>query len=136
MTQKKFTINVTAHYSGTLNVEAASESEATDKANALLREGKMPMFEFGDILAVDEPEEVGDDNDPMQDLMNDLWKNSPDFLLTDLSGRGFASKVKADHLRNYTDDQEDQKMINEWLVSSSTGDELRLDSEATKITRI
>lgn len=136
MTQKKFTINVTAHYSGTLTVEAVSKSEATDKANALLREGKMPMFEFGDILSVDEPEEAIDGNDPMQDLMNALWKNRPDFLLTDLSGRGFTSKVKADHLRNYTDDQEDQRMINEWLASPSAGDELRLDSEATKITRI
>ena len=58
MTQKKFTINVTAHYCGTLTVAAASESEATDKANALLREGKMPMFEFGDILSLDDPEEA------------------------------------------------------------------------------
>ena len=124
MTQKKFTINVTAHYSGTLTVEAASESEATDKANALLREGKMPMFEFGDILSLDDPEGVSDDFEPHE------------FLLTDLSGRGFTSKVTADHLRNYTDDQDDQQMICEWLVSSSAGDELRLDSEATKITRL
>lgn len=124
MTQKKFTINVTAHYSGTLTVEASSEAEATDKANALLRAGMMPMFEFGDILSVDEPEEAIDDSEPLE------------FLLTDLSGRGFTSKVTADHLRNYTDDKEDQQMIYEWLVSSSAGDELRLDSEATKITRI
>ena len=59
-----------------------------------------------------------------------------EFLLTDLSGRGFTSKVTADHLRNYTDDKDDQQMIYEWLVSASTGDELRLESEATKITRI
>lgn len=124
MTQKKFTINVTAHYSGTLTVDAASESEATDKANALLREGKMPMFEFGDILSLDDPEEVSDDFEPHE------------FLLTDLSGRGFTSKVTADHLRNYTDDQDDQQMICEWLVSSSAGDVLKLESEATEITRI
>lgn len=84
----------------------------------------MPMFEFGDILSLDEPEEVSDDSEPLE------------FLLTDLSGRGFTSKVTADHLRNYTDDEEDQQLIYEWLVSSSAGDELRLDSEATKITRI
>lgn len=124
MTQKKFTINVTAHYSGTLTVDAASESEATDKANALLREGKMPMFEFGDILSLDDPEEVSDDFEPHE------------FLLRDLSGRGFTSKVTADHLRNYTDDQDDQQMICEWLVSSSAGDVLKLESEATEITRI
>lgn len=59
-----------------------------------------------------------------------------EFLLTDLSGRGFTSRVTADYLRHYADDQEDQQMIREWLVSASTGDELRLDSEATKITRI
>lgn len=120
----KFTINVTAHYSGTLTVEAASESEATDKANALLREGKIPMFEFGDILSLDDPEEASDDSEPLE------------FLLTDLSGRGFTSTVTAGHLRNYADDQDDQQMIHEWLVSASTGDELRLESEATKITRI